>query len=203
MKKHIVFDIDGTILDTTEPLVISMQAALASVGRHYDTEDLKIYMGITGMDTMKRLNVENGEEVLHLWEELLKEESWRIKVYDGIGEVIAALLEKGYSLGLVTSKSREELTEDWPRIPFADRFSTVVCASDTAEHKPNPAPLLKYLEKAGISPEDALYIGDSEYDMCCANGAGVDFMLAGWGAINRDLPVETVLEHPADLLQYV
>ena len=199
MKKHIVFDIDGTILDTTEPLVISMQAALAAHGRHYHKNDLKVFMGITGMDALERLKVDNPEEILHLWEEILKDEAWRIVVYDGIAEAIMYLKEKGYSLGLVTSKSREELNDDWQRIPCREYFTTVVCASDTELHKPNPAPLLKYLEKAGVSAEEVLYIGDSEYDMYCAGGAGIDFILAGWGAVNQNLPVKTVLTHPSEL----
>ena len=204
MKKHIIFDIDGTLLNTTEALLRSMQAALETVtGRPFDRESLGIYMGITGEDALNQIGVTDVQGTLHLWEERLAEEAWRTTVYDGIPELLQELHSRGYHLGMVTSKDQKELDMDWDRIPQNHLFELIVNADDTKEHKPSPEPLLKYLERAGIAPEEALYIGDSQHDMLCARKAGVDFVLAVWGAYNRNLDVQTVLEQPGDLLQYL
>lgn len=200
MKTHIIFDIDGTLLNTTEALVRSLQGALAAAGKHMPRESLGIFMGITGPDTLKQLGIADVEGTLRHWEELLREEAWRITTYEGVEELVRTLYKRGYRLGMVTSKSREEFLEDRERIPCVELFGTVVCADDTREHKPDPAPLRKYLELTGICPEEAYYIGDSAHDLSCAAGAGVDFALAGWGAVNKDLPASHILEKPAEFL---
>ena len=204
MKTHIVFDIDGTLLNTTEAILRSLQATLEEVtGKPYQRDSLGVYMGITGTDALNRIGVMDVPGTLAMWEERLLQESWRISVYDGISELLAALSNQGYQLGLVTSKTSGELTADWDRIPCNSLFSAVVCADDTQKHKPAADPLLKYMEKTGTIPEDLLYIGDSEHDMLCAQNAGVNFMLAGWGAVNPNLEADVVLQTPGDLLKYL
>jgi len=204
VKKHIIFDIDGTLLNTTEALLRSLQAALETVtGRPFDRDSLGIYMGITGEDTLEQIGVTDVQGTLRLWEDRLAEEAWRTTVFDGIPELLLALYQRGYHLGMVTSKDQKELDMDWDRIPQNQLFELIVNADDTKEHKPSPEPLLKYLEKAGIAPEEAVYIGDSQHDMLCAQKAGVDFVLAGWGAYNRNLDVKIIIDQPDELLKYL
>lgn len=204
MKKHIIFDIDGTLLDTTDALIRSLQAALETVtGRPFDRESLGIYMGITGEDTLEQLGISDIPGTLRLWEDRLAEEAWRTTVFDGVPELLLELHNRGYHMGLVTSKDRKELDMDWDRIPQNQLFELIVNADDTKEHKPSPEPLLKYLEKAGITAEEALYIGDSQHDMLCAKKAGVDFALAGWGAYNRNLDVKLIIDRPEELLEHL
>ena len=201
MKKHIVFDIDGTLLNTTEAILRSLQATLEDVtGKPYDRDSLGVYMGITGVDALSRIGVIDVPGTLALWAERLLQESWRISVYDGIPELLEDLAAAGYSLGMVTSKTGKELDADWDRIPCNSLFATTVCADDTQTHKPAADPLLKYMEKTGTAPEDLLYIGDSEHDLLCAQNAGVDFILAGWGALNKNLLADVVLQAPQELL---
>lgn len=68
-------------------------------------------------------------------------------------------------------------------------------------HKPEAEPLLRYMELAGITAGEALYVGDSIYDSRCAANAGVDFALAGWGAHRTDIPAAYRLARPQDLLR--
>ena len=90
------------------------------------------------------------------------------------------------------------------RLGLADYFSITVTATDTSEHKPDPAPMLFYLEKAGILPEQAVYIGDSIYDMKCAEGAGVPRTLALWGCKNpEEITADYRLSRPIDILGLV
>jgi phosphoglycolate phosphatase-like HAD superfamily hydrolase len=81
---------------------------------------------------------------------------------------------------------------------MADYFDYVVCADDTSEHKPHPAPILKFLEISGNDRSEIVYIGDTKYDKECAEGAGVKFGLAVWGAKNADGIDPTYFLHRPD-----
>ena len=80
---------------------------------------------------------------------------------------------------------------------IVSRADCVICADDTAEHKPEPGPLLKYMERTGAKPSEVLYVGDTVYDMQCARGAGVDFALARWG--NPDGRVDADYDEPTPM----
>ena len=66
-------------------------------------------------------------------------------------------------------------------------LKTIICADDTREHKPNAAPLLKYVELSKTEHRKVLYIGDSKYDSISAENAGIDFALAVWGSHNKHI----------------
>ena len=69
-----------------------------------------------------------------------------IKVFDGITGLLKNLLSLDYEMGIVTSKTREEFVHDFCQSGISHYFKTIICADDTQEHKPNAAPLLKYME---------------------------------------------------------
>ena len=93
-----------------------------------------------------------------------------------------------------------EYCADFKPLGLAKYFTTVVCADDTVEHKPNAAPLLAYLAKANASPQNTIYIGDSIYDIQCATNAGIDFGLALWGNnISNPIQANYYFKTPNDI----
>lgn len=76
-----------------------------------------------------------------------------IQPFQGIKECLQSLLSRGYILGIVTSKTYQEYYSEFEPLGLADYFSTIVCADDTDEHKPQAAPLVAYLAKAHVSPK--------------------------------------------------
>ena len=106
-------------------------------------------------------------------------------------------------MGIVTSKTREEFTHDFCPFGISHYFKTIICADDTQEHKPNAAPILKYVELSKTDHRKVLYIGDSKYDSKCAENAGIDFALAVWGSHNKHIKADYFLERPADLLSAI
>lgn len=104
-----------------------------------------------------------------------------IRIFDGIEELLEKLEKKGSTLGVVTSRTREELELVLDQLPIRKYFSICICADDTKEHKPSAQPLLKYMELSGARKEETVYIGDSASDMACALNAGVDCVHAVWG----------------------
>lgn len=185
--KQIVFDIDGTLIDTEYAVIHSLQDTIAHLtGKNLTNEELIFILGITGEDALRRLNIKNIEEALSLWDNNMKKYSRTVCVFNGIHELLKALIKSGYEPGIVTSKTKKEFEHDFMVFDIASLFKTIICADDTAKHKPDPEPLLKYMELTKCSGRELLYIGDSIYDMECAKRAGTDFSFAQWG-IKRTL----------------
>ena len=199
---HIVFDLDGTLLDTERAILSSLRDTLmALTGMCGPDEELLFVLGITSADALKRLGIADVDGGLALWNEHMRRHQNTVTLFDGVEEMLLRLGERRFSVGIVTSKSREEFSQDFDRFDIRRYFQTVVCAEDTAVHKPDPAPILKYMERAGARPEDVLYVGDSVYDSRCAQAAGVDFALALWGTHDPAIPARYRLRHPAELTE--
>ena len=200
--KHILFDIDGTLIDTEEAILQSLQDTVREmlhkdIGRH----ELKFALGIPGSVALSKLGITDTERANDRWNEHLLKYKSRIRLFDGIPELLDSLKMNGCKLGIVTSKTRSEYTADFAA-PFAlsGYFNTVICVEDTARPKPYPDPLLTYLNTAHIHAEDALYIGDTLYDCQCAQNARVDFGLAAWGnAATQEIPADYLFKSPADV----
>lgn len=137
------------------------------------------------------------------WLEILKPYQKTNHLFDGILELLTTLKAAGCTLGVVTSRMRKLYDEEVPCMGVDGLMDYVVCADDTAEHKPTGAPLRKYMEWSGAAPEQVLYIGDSVYDMQCAADAGTDFLLAGWGAVPEMLTRAPFAMEPGEVLQTV
>lgn len=199
--KHIVFDIDGTLIDTEYAVLHSLQETVRTVtGKTPEIKELTFALGITGKDALEKLNFTDIPFALALWGIKMGKYSNTVRVFEGITELLDSLLQFGYESGIVTSKTREEFEHDFSRFSINKYFSTVICADDTSEHKPSPALLFKYMEISNTSNHELLYIGDSLYDMECAKKANIDFALACWGAFSRNITANYYLEKPTELL---
>lgn len=124
----------------------------------------------------------------------------RINIFSDIEVVLKSLVSSGYKLGIVTSKTKDEFTQDFDKLEINTYFDIVVCADDTEKHKPFPDPLIKYMELSRVEKHEILYIGDTEYDMNCARLSQIDFALAGWGAhTSKHIQATYYLKKPTDL----
>lgn len=179
---HIIFDIDGTMLDTEEAVLLSLQQTVKQVlHRTMTFDELRFSLGIPGKDTLHKLDIRETDTTMELWDGLFHRYFDRVRVFDGIPDLLKRLKEQGYRLGVITSKTEKEYQNDFIPFGLAGYFDIVICAEHTACHKPHPEPMCAYLKRAEIAPAQALYIGDTVYDFQCAQGAGVDFALALWG----------------------
>ena len=201
--KHILFDIDGTLIDTEEAILRSLQDTVREM-LHKDIgkPELKFALGIPGSVTLRKLGITDTERANDRWNENLLKYKSHIRLFDGIPELLDSLKANGCKLGIVTSKTRHEYTADFAA-PFAlsGYFGTVICVEDTARPKPSPDPLLAYLNASDANAADTLYIGDTLYDCQCAQNAGVDFGLAAWGnATVQEIPAGYIFKRPTDVL---
>lgn len=180
--KQIVFDIDGTLIDTEYAVIHSLQDTIAHLtGKNLTHEELIFVLGITGKDALRRLNIKNIEEALSLWDNNMKKYSHTVCVFNGIHELLKALIKSGYEPGIVTSKTKEEFEHDFMVFDIASLFKTIICADDTAKHKPDPEPLLKYMELIKMQRQGLLYIATASMIWNAAKRAGTDFSLSNGG----------------------
>lgn len=204
MYSNIIFDIDGTILDTEIAVLSSLQKLLREeLNKKFSFDELSFALGIPGEVTLNKLGVTNVLEAVDKWNEYLKEYFHNVKVFDDIEETLIKLNEIGVSTGIVTSKTNEEFKNDFLPFGLNNYFNFVVCADDTKKHKPDPEPILKFIELSGEDKSKTIYIGDTKYDMECAVSAGVDFGLALWGAKSSEISAKYILENPKQILGLV
>lgn len=185
MYKAIIFDVDGTLIDTEKAVLLSLQQTLSTAhGKQFELKDLHFALGIPGVNALLQLGIEESEinNSIDLWNQYMVEYQHEIGVFSGITETLSALKNMNIPLGIVTSKTKDEIVQDFDPLGISHFFHIAISADDTEQHKPHPAPLHKYLEKSGFEPQDVLYIGDTIYDEQCARDAGIDFATALWGA---------------------
>ncbi len=205
MYNYIIFDIDGTLLDTVIPDLSALQRVVSEeLDKNMSFDELRFAMGIPGEVTLKKLGIKNISECKDRWNKYFRENSHQIKVFDGIKDTLIKLNETGIQTGIVTSKTKEEFLNDFVPFGLDNYFKLAVCADDTIKHKPDPDPILKFFELSGADKKKTIYIGDTRYDMDCAYGAGIDFALALWGAKSTEvIHANHFLENPTQILKLV
>lgn len=199
---HVVFDVDGTLLDSEDAVLLSFQKALFTVqGKMYPIKELHFALGIPGYDALEQMKVDRIDEIFHLWGDLEQKFAYTLKLFDGITPTLSQLKKEKVKLGIITSRTREEFQSAFSPLGLNSYFEHIICAEDSAEHKPNAGPMLKYLELTQADKKEVLYIGDSVYDCDCAKGAGVDFALALWGCrVPEKISPVYALKQPQDIL---
>lgn len=205
MYKTIIFDVDGTLVNTEKAVLGSLQRLLeVDYGQRRELDELTFSLGIPGMNVLPRFGIADAAAANERWNYFMKEFYDDIHIYDGISELLAALGQRGLAKGIVTSKTREELRDDFEPFGLLPQLPHIVCADDTSRHKPHPEPLLAFLDSTGADRAASLYIGDTVYDYECARDAGVDFALALWGCRSPEtIPAKHKLAQPLDVLGLV
>ncbi|MDF2566128.1 MAG: HAD-superfamily hydrolase, subfamily variant 1 [Massilibacillus sp.] len=184
MYTCIIFDVDGTLIDSQKAIIEALKKVLKEEKHsfEYSDEELSFVLGIPGYLALEQLGVRDIKRSLNNWTEYTLLHSRYIRLFPKIENLLKLLRNLGMQTGVVTSNTKKELEDNFLPFGLMDFFDYIVCADDTERHKPNPEPLLKFLELSGANPSGSLYIGDTVYDLECAKGANVDFGLALWAA---------------------
>ncbi|AXX64122.1 HAD family hydrolase [Bombilactobacillus bombi] len=208
MIEAVLFDIDGTLLDTEKQVLAGLQHALKEQKNlTVASEDLFYTLGIPGEKAVADF-ADSPQEIaaiLTSWEEQMKINFQSVKIFPGIIDLLRGLQKKGIKMGIVTSKTQSEFDDEVKPFGLNQYFQTIVTASDTTKHKPNPEPVLKGLENLQVNPKTAIYVGDAVYDLLSGQQAGARFALATWGAkIHSEFTQANYqLQNPHDLLDIV
>jgi pyrophosphatase PpaX len=184
--KAVVFDLDGTIVDSVELIIISFQHAIREVlGREVSREESIAWVGRPLREQMVLFSPERADELVAVYREFNHREHDRmLKLYDGILNLLDGLLGAGVKLGLVTSKSRYTTQMAFDLTGIESYFDSSVCADESTGNKPSPEPILACLEQLGVSAVEAAYVGDSPSDIQAARAARVHAIAVTWGVFD-------------------
>ena len=192
----ILFDLDGTVVDSGAIILASMRHATREVlGRDYSDQELLQTVGGPGLEAQMHAlapdQIDRLVDVYRAHNEPLHDE---LEACAGMEDVLVRLREEGRRLGIVTAKRRATVELAFARVPIAHLFETVVGGDETAKQKPNPEPLLLAAERLGADPSDTAYAGDSPFDIRAAKAAGMFAVAVTWGRIHDTARLEA--EHP-------
>jgi pyrophosphatase PpaX len=184
--RAVLFDWDGTLLDSAELTLRCYRAIFAEHGIAFGAEDFARTYSPNWHLTYEAiaLPVERWAAADARWIELFSRE--RSRLMPGAGEAVARLRDRGLRLGVVTSGERPRVERDLARHGLRDSFEVLVCAGDVSRRKPDPQGLQFALERLGVGAAQAVYVGDSPEDVLMARAAGVASVGIPGGFPNRD-----------------
>jgi len=183
----VLFDLDGTVVDSGAIILASMRHATREVlGRDYSDEELMQAVGGPGLEAqMHALAPEHVERLVDVYR------AHNIPLHDeleaclGMEDVLVRLREDGRRLGVVTAKRRDTAQLAFDRVGLGHFFEAVVGGDETERHKPDPEPLLLGAERLGADPVTTAYVGDSPFDVRAAKAAGMFAVAVTWGRIHE------------------
>ena len=186
----VLFDLDGTLIDSGPMIMASARHAVRSVlAREPDAamdEIVRAHIGGPGLDAMmEAIDPGRVDDLVAAYREENERLHDTLAAFDDVLAVLPALREDGRLLGIVTAKRRATVGLAFARFPLLEQLTDVlVGAEDTTRHKPDPAPLRVALERLGADAGEAAYVGDSPFDIGAARAAGLFAVAVGWGGIH-------------------
>lgn len=202
--KAVLFDMDGTLLDTLEDLCDSTNHALAQMGYPLrGIEEIRRFIG-NGAEKQIRRAVPEGTSEGKIMETLAAFRAYyqdhcqiKTKVYDGLLDVLSELKEKGVKMAVVSNKP-DAAVKKLSREYFGDRLDYAIGPSDGVRCKPYPDMAETALKALGVEKKDAVFVGDSEVDVQTGLNAGLDVIAVSWGFRSRQVVIEAGAKMIAD-----
>ena len=200
---HFIFDLDGTLIDTEQSVLATWQTTLRQFVPHkqFSLEELRVVLGITTKEALKKLGVDVGESFEDQWNVHYQKVAHTICFFPGVEDMLQSLKQRGYTLGIVSSRSRQEYRDYFQGFGLDSLCSAVVLKEDTQKHKPDAQPLLKSLELAKADANQCIYIGDMTTDLECAKNTGLSSGLVTWDRPNvKNSLADFIFTSPSDIL---
>jgi pyrophosphatase PpaX len=182
----VLFDLDGTVVDSGQIILASMRHATRTVlEREIPDAELMAAVGGPGLEAqMRAFAPDRVDELVRVYREHNEPLHDELESCLGIEAVLVRLKDDGRRLGIVSAKRRRTVELAFAQVPLAHLFEVIVGGDDTVRQKPDPEPLLYALERLGAEPADAAYVGDSPYDMEAARAGGLYAVGVSWGRIH-------------------
>jgi pyrophosphatase PpaX len=182
----VLFDLDGTVVDSGAIILASMRHATREVlGRDFSDEELLQAVGGPGLEAQfSALAPDHVDRLVDVYRAHNEPLHIDLEACDGMEDVLVRLRQEGRRLGLVTAKRRSTVELAFDRVPLGHLFETVVGGDETERHKPDPEPLLLGAERLGADPAATAYVGDSPFDVLAAKAANMFAVAVTWGRIH-------------------
>jgi pyrophosphatase PpaX len=186
----VLFDLDGTLIDSIELILNSARYAFAKLERTAPPdEEWLAGVGIPLFTMFGRYARDEDDKAALIGayrEYQMANHDRLVRCYDGVVDVITTLAARGHQIGIVTSKSEALAIRGLTHVGLARYMDTIVGCDASSRHKPDPEPVRIALQRLACPPEDAVFVGDSVHDVMAGNSAGVRTVAALWGAFKRE-----------------
>lgn len=203
----LLFDFDGTLLDTNELII---QTFMAVLGEHfpgrYEREDILHFIGPSLEQTFESIDAERAVELIAQYRATNKQmHDELVTEYDGVAETLRLLKARGVKMAIVSTKRSANIRHGLKLMGIEEVFEHVISLDEVKNPKPDPEPILLALEKLGASKEEALMIGDNYHDIEGGKNAGVRTAGVVWSikgeAFLASYEPDYMLQHISDLLE--
>ncbi|HUJ55454.1 MAG TPA: HAD-IA family hydrolase [Gaiellaceae bacterium] len=182
----VLFDLDGTVVDSGAIILASMRHATREVlGREYSDAELLQAVGGPGLEAqMHALAPEHVDRLVSVYRAHNEPLHDELEACAGMEDVLVRLRDESRRLGIVTAKRRATVELAFESVPLGHLFGTIVGGDETERHKPDPEPLLLAARRLGADPAETAYVGDSPFDVRAAKAAGMYAVAVTWGRIH-------------------
>ncbi len=210
--RTVLFDLDGTLIDSVRLILDSYHHTLAAHGLPPRTDEewlAGVGTPLTAQFAAWRDDPERLRALIATYREYnLKHHDRMVTVYPGVADVVRTLKEEdGVATGLVTSKNRAGALRGLTLVQLEALMDVLVCADEVENPKPHPEPVEKAVRLLGADPRATVYVGDSVHDMQAGRAAGVRTAAVLWGPFGRShlegARPDHWLERPEELLTLV
>lgn len=211
--KAIIFDMDGTLLDTLNDITDSINHVFCSYGYSPKSiDEIRNYIGNGTTQLIEKCfsRKPNDRHFARMLEQYKQHYLGncvnKTRPYPQTIEVLHRLWESGINLGIVSNKP-DAMVKRLNNLFFSEYISVALGELPDLKRKPEPDLVFSALEQLGVDPQDALYVGDSEVDILTAQNAGMQYIAVTWGFRDADAlkaaGAESFIDSPLDLLEYV
>lgn len=187
--RAVLYDFDGTLADSTELIMLCYRHTMRThLGDVPPDEVWLSGFGMTLESQMRRFarDAAEAEAMLDTYRDYQNGiHDDLLRPFPDAAETVAELERRGYGLAIVTSKHRRATLRGMELCGLVRHFDVIVTPEDVTEPKPHPEPVLFALEKLGVAPHEALFVGDSPHDVAAGRAAGTRTAAALWGPFPR------------------
>ncbi|UOQ48262.1 pyrophosphatase PpaX [Gracilibacillus caseinilyticus] len=205
----ILFDLDGTLINTNELIIASFAHTIEKFGdRPYTREEILDFIGPPLVDSLKKVNADKVEELMATYREHnLANHDKYVEAYPTVVETIQKLKEAGFQLGIVTTKLNDTAKLGLKMTGMDQLFEVLIGLDDVENAKPHPEPILTAIDQLKANPMTTMMVGDNYHDIEAGHNAGVQTAGVAWTIKGRKIleahDPDYMLEEMSDLLNIV
>ncbi len=215
MKKVVIFDLDGTLVDSIGSIASACNEALLKNGlKERSINEYKYFAGDGALELVKRAVYASGdtsyeklESVYNIYKDIFVKDCTRdVVLFENINNLLSELKNKGIKLAVLSNKPHERTLDVVDKIFGKNIFDIVIGYKDEETKKPNPYGALLIAKQFNVEPKDCIYVGDTDTDMQTGINAGMYTVGVTWGfrdkqeLINNNASI--IIDNPIDLLNY-
>lgn len=183
--RHVLFDLDGTLIDSRAAVTACYTKVFREeLGREFPPSEIRAaeVFAMRPPELFGHVAPDRAKELHEAYRAAYPSCVHLVQRFEGARELVLSLIENGCKPSLVTNKGIERTKLDLETIGLDPNvFTTIVTAEDTTARKPDPAPILLGLERAGAAAADAVYVGDGPHDIEAAHAAGMPAIAVTYG----------------------